>query len=248
MTTILRTARRTLRRLANRAGFEITRRQNTLVARRMRLLSHYHVNLIFDVGANSGQYAKEVRRFGYKGRIVSFEPLSGIYKDLVANSRRDPLWETCNIALGSRDEELEINISANTTSSSFLKMKPEHVEALSESKYTGKESVKIHRIDTIIDDYYRPGDTLFLKMDVQGYEKHILDGAEASLNNIKRIQLEASLTTLYEGETLLPQMLELMAEKGYMLMGLEPGFFNPETGRLLQVDCIFFRERNQAND
>ena len=63
-----------------------------------------------------------------------------------------------------------------------------------------------------------------------------------SLNKLKGIQMEVSLVSLYEGETLLTEMIGLMSDKGYLLMDIEPGFYNPHTGQLLQVDCIFFRK------
>jgi len=57
-----------------------------------RLLASYGVDCVFDVGANTGQYAEGLRNLGYKGRIISFEPLSAAHALLIENSRDDPEW------------------------------------------------------------------------------------------------------------------------------------------------------------
>lgn len=50
-----------------------------------------------------------------------------------------------------------------------------------------------------------------------------------------------SLIPLYEGEATFVEMLDLMADNGYQLMSLENGFADPVSGRLLQVDGVFYR-------
>src|ERR1700683_2208237 len=62
------------------------------------------VNLVFDVGANIGQFALSLRDAGYDGRIVSFEPLSDAWEKLKEASRSDGLWEVApRGAIGAED-------------------------------------------------------------------------------------------------------------------------------------------------
>jgi FkbM family methyltransferase len=199
--------------------------------------------LIFDVGANIGQYACQIRELGYSGRIVSFEPLSDAYCTLVTRTNDDPNWSADNIALGDFDGKTEINISQRSASSSILDMLPVHVAMAPGTSYVDKEEIAVRKIDSIIDTHYRPGDRLLLKIDAQGYEKAVIDGAIASTDRILGVQMELSLVPLYSGETLLTEMLEHMARLGYTLMALEPGFSDPSTGQLVQVDCVFFRKQ-----
>ena len=187
-----------------------------------------------------------MRGWGYKGRIVSFEPLSSAYKVLVKRAKGDPLWETRNIALGNHDGKIEMNISGNSVSSSILDMLPMHVQSVPQSAYIDKEEVIIRKIDSILDDYYRPGEKLYLKIDTQGYEKNVIEGAEKALDIISGIEMEVSLVPLYKGEILLAEMISFMSGKGYTLISVKPGFFNRQTGRLFQVDCSFFRESLDA--
>jgi hypothetical protein len=71
-----------------KTGFDIIHGSNPSVA----LLKKYGISLIFDVGANVGQYAMRTRSLGYKGKIVSFEPLSSAFNHLLNNAAHDPLW------------------------------------------------------------------------------------------------------------------------------------------------------------
>src|SRR5260221_9845036 len=77
------------------------------------------VAFVIDVGASAGQFAREVRSLGYRGRIRSFEPLPAAFAELAAHAASDPLWDVSNIGVGSKAGELEINIARNSVFSSF---------------------------------------------------------------------------------------------------------------------------------
>jgi FkbM family methyltransferase len=207
----------------------------------MALLRHFEINKILDVGANVGDYAIELRKLGFHGKIVSFEPLEAPYQELKKNVTDDNNWDAVNIALGNTDEESFINIAGNCNSSSLLDMLPDHVNSAPQSSYIGKEKIIVRKLDSVMNDYRSKGDNILLKIDTQGFEKQVLDGAEQSLPVIRGIQLEMSLLPLYSGSILYLEMIELLKNKGYKLYSLENGFSNPETGQLLQVDGIFFR-------
>ena len=211
------------------------------LGQRMRMLRHHGVNVVLDVGANEGQYGKELRLARYRGRIVSFEPLAAPFARLEEAARKDPAWDAVRLALGDADGEATINVSANSVSSSFLPVLPAHTEAAAGSAIAGVESVAVRRLDGVFDHYVRPGEVAFLKLDVQGYELRALAGAAGVIDRITGIQAEMSLVPLYEGAPLLTDILAWAAEHGFSLVGLEPGFADPTTGRLMQADGIFFR-------
>jgi FkbM family methyltransferase len=208
-----------------------------------RLLAYNNIDLVFDVGANIGQYAKLLRELGYSGRIVSFEPLSSAYSRLKAVSEKDPLWEIApQAAIGNQEGEIIINIAGNSQSSSALPMLDAHLESAPESAYSGSETVKLSRLDTIAKDYIKSETkSIFLKIDVQGLEKQVLEGATAILPLVKGIKLELSLVPLYEGQVLFKEMIDIVEKLGYELYGIEPGFTAEKTGRMLQMDGIFFK-------
>jgi FkbM family methyltransferase len=214
---------------------------------RLRLLfSQLHIDLVLDVGANTGQFARQCRAAGYRGKILSFEPSASAHVELLHSAASDSLWTVADrMALGATNGEIEINIALNSYSSSILPMLDAHLSAAPNSAYLQKEKVPLRRLDDALADLLAattPGHTIFLKLDVQGYESHVLAGASQLLANTVALQLEMSLLPLYAGETLMPQMQANLITKGFELWDFEPSFRDPATGRLLQVDGIFLRQ------
>jgi len=207
----------------------------------MKLLQVSETDLVLDVGANTGQFASELRSIGYGGRIVSFEPVASVFEELCRNASGDSHWDTINCALGDSNCNMEINLAGNSYSSSILDMLPSHVESAPESAYKGKEQIDVKTLDTLFGDIGAEGRKIWLKIDTQGFEKRVLDGAARSLEFINALQLEMSLVPLYDGELLYTGMIELLDSKGYELVAIEPGFSDAASGRLLQFDGIFFR-------
>ena len=235
-----------IKKIFNSLGLEIYRYNSSFssVVRMRKLIKHHNIDLIIDVGANTGQYATSLREFDYSDRIISFEPLSSAYKKLVQNSKKDPLWEISpRTAIGDHDGEITINISNNSVSSSVLEMLDSHAKAAPNSVYINSETVKLSRLDSILKEYISKyqSKSIFLKIDVQGFERQVIEGASDIFPLIKGLQLELSLVPLYKDQVLFEEMLEILKGKGYQLFSLIPGFADPETGRMLQVDGIFFK-------
>jgi FkbM family methyltransferase len=237
--------KKTIKKLARSLGVDLKRYnvQTSEAAKMQRLLAYHNIDLVFDVGANIGQYAKLLRELGYSGRIVSFEPLSSAYSQLKAVSKKEPLWEIApQTAIGNQEGEIIINIAGNSYSSSALPMLDAHLESAPESAYSGSETVKLSRLDTLAKDYIKSETkSIFLKIDVQGLEKQVIEGATAILPLVKGIKLELSLVPLYEGQVLFKEMIDIIEKLGYELYGIEPGFTAEKTGRMLQMDGIFFK-------
>jgi FkbM family methyltransferase len=212
------------------------------LTRRIELLERHSIDLVLDVGANAGQYADQLRDIGYQGRIVSFEPIKSVFKVLHRRTEADPDWEAFNMAIGEENRHLPINVAKNLFSSSLLEMLPRHLQAEKESEYVDVEEVDVRRFDAILDTICGPHDRVFLKIDTQGYEKFVLSGIGEAWSAISGIQVEVALVPLYKGEFTLTECIEFLDNRGYRLVGLEPGFFDNRAGELLQVDCFFFSD------
>jgi FkbM family methyltransferase len=209
--------------------------------RRRMLFEAYNINLVLDVGGSDGGYAGNLRSLGYQGRIVSFEPLAYNFAKLQTRSQADGAWEAMNCALGNEERTAEINVAGNYDSSSLLPMLALHAEYAPESQYVGKEQIKVTTLDKVFASLCSPGQGILLKIDTQGSEQSVIEGAARSLAWISTIQVEMSLVPLYEGELLIHEMCQLLYGKGYCLVSIEPGFTDRQTGRLFQVDGIFHR-------
>ena len=232
-----------VRRLVRKGSFDVIRFRpgSHALARRKRLFEHHAVDVVFDVGANEGQYALELRELGFAGQIISFEPLSTVYAALSRAARGDGSWQTVQTAVGDTAGRATIHVAGNTASSSILPMLERHVRSAPQSAYVSTEEVPIETLETLFARYIGLGQRPLLKIDAQGYERRVLEGAAAALDRFIGVQLEMSLVPLYKGETLLPEMISLLQSRGFTLMSLEPGYTDPESGQLLQTDGIFFR-------
>lgn len=214
-----------------------------LLKRRIKLLEHNKIDVVLDVGANIGQYGLELRNIGYKGRIISFEPTKNAFRKLESISKKDENWDVFNISLGEFDGETFINLSENSVSSSLLESLPQLEEVAPRAKFINREKIKINRLDTIFCSLGINDSNIFLKMDTQGYEKNIIEGAKESLLNVNGIQLEMSLVPTYQGAPNFDEMYNLICNKlGFEIQTLESGYYNSNTGQLLEVDGIFFRK------
>jgi FkbM family methyltransferase len=232
-----------LHAFAHRLGVDVVRfpGARTSLARRIALVRHFAVDLILDVGANEGQYAQEMRNLGYIGSIISFEPLPDPFRRLQHRARNDPGWTAVNLALGDFDGEATMHVAGNSVSSSMLEMLPMHEQAAPGSAYIADVPVTVRRLDGLAGHYLQAAKRPFLKIDAQGFERRVLAGADEALPCIIGLQLELSLEPLYADGTLLEDMLTLTRQAGFSLLGIEPGFSDPRSGRLLQADGIFFR-------
>lgn len=234
-----------LRRVIRAFGYDVRRyHPNSSEASRFsRMLKYHRINLCLDVGANIGQAGLYFRNYlDYRGRIVSFEPMEEAYASLCAVSKNDKLWKVApRCAIGSRNGEIEINISSNSVSSSILPMLEAHGVAAPESRYEARETVPLKTLDTAALPYLNPESRTFLKVDTQGYELHVLEGASNIISSIVGVALEVSLIPLYAGQQLMPEVVDYMAKIGFFLWGVAPAFVVAQSGRTLQFDAIFFR-------
>ena len=222
---------------AYKRGFEIrrhpaVRRQNRLAAR--------SVDLVLDVGAATGLYGRELRQFGYAGRIVSFEPMAASFATLSERASADARWEARNHALGDEPGEAVINVASNRASSSLLPMETAHTDAEPSVTYVGQETIRVERLDDVAGEVIGGNDTVFLKIDTQGFERNVLTGGARTLERVVGLQLELSFVPLYSGGMLVDEAISTAYDAGFQLEVIEQGWAAP-SGQMLQADGIFFR-------
>jgi FkbM family methyltransferase len=236
--------KRNIKRSLNAAGVEVHRfnPESSPLARLIKSFEYFDIDLVLDIGANDGQFAQEVRAGGYRGVMVSVEPMATAHKHLSNASKSDVNWHVHpRCAMGSAVGEIELNIAGNSVSSSVLPMLASHSNAAPESAYRGKEIVPLTTVDSIFPTYIGQAKAPFLKIDTQGYEWSVLDGAIETLPKVRGIQMELSLIPLYEGQHLWQESIKRLEAVGFVLWAFEPVFVDQNSGRTLQVDALFFR-------
>ncbi len=143
-----------------------------------------------------------------------------------------------------RPASLTIHVAGNSISSSLLPMLDRHVHTAPQSAYVDVQVVPVARLDDAAASAVASADAPYLKVDTQGYEAMVLDGAESLLDRFVGIELELSLQPLYEGQQLMPETMQQLEHRGYRLARLSPGLTDGTTGETLQCDGIFIRSRS----
>jgi FkbM family methyltransferase len=233
-----------IKHLLQRAGIAVGRYPNSRDAEcvRQQLLTHLGVDLVLDVGANTGQYGLELIRSGYRGRLVSFEPVRAFFDQLQAESAQYPRWECRPLALGTHDESAQINV-AGTMSSMLTKAAGASDTVSFASGAT--EQINVARLDTLRPKLFDSAKRVWLKLDVQGFEMQALEGAAESLGSLAAIELELSLWAFYSGQTFYRDMIAYLEARHFTLWSLSPGLRDP-SGRLIEMDGIFVRHEDSV--
>jgi FkbM family methyltransferase len=226
-------------------GLEVRRAKNAnlepFVLR--NILGATGASIVLDVGANLGQYGDSLLHEGFNGTLISFEAIPEIHAGLLEHAkRRSRSWLVAPCAaVGSAKGQIEINIAANSVSSSVLPMMPAHLDAAPQSRYVQKQLVNIARLDEISEPLIPATGTILIKVDTQGYEMEVLKGARGLFGRTVALQLELSLVPLYDGAPTIAQMISFAEANGFELFNLIPGFRDKRNGRLLQADGFFVR-------
>jgi FkbM family methyltransferase len=216
------------RRILGRTGYAVVWRDPrgySLATHLMAVFEQLGVNCVLDVGAHVGEYGRLLRRHGYRGRIVSFEPVGESFERLEEAGARDADWLVRHVALGREDGEAEINLARDSTMSSFLEAGPARSEKQGAAiAPVGREPVTLSRLDSVLEECVAGLDEprIFLKMDTQGWDREVLAGAEGSLDRILGIQSEVSVLPLYEGMASYLDALREFHDLGFALTGIYP--------------------------
>jgi FkbM family methyltransferase len=229
-----------LHRLLQQTGFHVARGPEPKIT----LLRSFGISCVLDIGANKGQFGRELRIGGYDGKIVSFEPLNEPYQELKRLAKRDGKWSAVQLAIGDRNEHSTIHVSVASEFSSLLTQTEYCMENYhAYAKVFGEQLVSVKRLDDVFRDYVDTDDEVLLKIDTQGFERAVLNGADAVLPVIRGVHLELSFEQLYEGEATAAEMIERLSGDGFTLVFLAPLLQPHMLGarKISQADGLFLR-------
>lgn len=204
-----------------------------------------NINCLLDVGANNGQYGAFLRDIGYTGRIVSFEPVRRNFDELTLRARGDSKWVCHQLALGEQSGEREMRLTRYSVFDSFLAPNDYSASEFGgESDVIGAEKVMVHRLDGIFDDCVAGMDDarVFLKMDTQGYDLKVIEGATGCMDRMLAVQTELSVKPIYENMPAYLDVVPLLNRLGFDVTGLFP--VNRDASlRVIEFDCVAIRSR-----
>lgn len=232
-----------LQKALHRVGFELIRFPSPRLrsGHTMQLVRTLSIDCILDVGANVGQYGEFLRSIGYRGTIVSFEPLAGAHAALADRAANDPDWRTGRTALGDRDHEATIHVSRASVMASLRPPSSTGAAVVGADLETvGQEAVPVRRLDAVFDQHVPAGAKVFLKMAVQGATMDVLRGASGCIDRIAAIQTIVPVHPLYEG---MPDWLEVLThlrDLGFEPTGFFPVLYYGEL-RVSEFDAVMIR-------
>ncbi|NLU68838.1 FkbM family methyltransferase [Streptomyces sp. HNM0574] len=206
------------------------------------LLARYEVNCVFDVGANKGQYGKQLRKQGYRGRIVSFEPVPDSCERLRAAAEQDPDWRVYACGLGRKASTEQMHLGWKTMNS-LLKPSDYGQRRYRRFADTSTAEVRIRRLDEVMDEAMagladpRP----YLKMDTQGFDLEVFAGGGERLGEFVGMQSEVAALRLYEGSPRMTDAIAAYEQEGFEVTGMYPVTREDTTGRVVEFDCVMAR-------
>jgi len=209
-----------------------------------RVFAAFEIDALIDVGANAGQYARSARRdAGFAGHIFSFEPNPDVFIVLARHAARDPKWHVYNMALSDCDGSVRFNIMAADQFSSIAKPANQLDPIFAERNIVERVvEMPARRLDGMLDELLgnhglsRP----FLKMDTQGHDRSVCEGAGGRLAEMIGVQSELAVRPQYEGASDYRSMIEYLEGEGFV----PNAFFANNKGHfplLVEMDGIFLR-------
>jgi FkbM family methyltransferase len=206
------------------------------------ILRLYRVNCVIDAGANHGQYARRLRRAGYKGHIVSFEPVAETFERLQASAARDPRWSVHRCALGREESVVTMNVVPGTLSS-VLTPTQFGYDRYHQLHDATTEDVPVRRLDALLDELVEPvaEPRPYLKLDTQGFDLEVFAGLGDRVREFRGLQSEVAVMQIYDGMPMMPEAIATYEAAGFEITALYPVSRQSRTGRVVEFDCVMVR-------
>jgi len=208
------------------------------------LFDDLKVDCVLDVGANAGQYGRFLRKqVGYRGLILSFEPVAETYSKLCAAVDEDSNWRAFCLALGRENEKRNINVMKQSAMNSFLPPSAGVPGILSEFTVIERtETVEVRRLADLMPSlraefgFARP----YLKLDTQGFDLEVVAGAGKQLANVVALQSEMSVRPIYRGMPRYQESLHTLEEMGFAISNMF--LVTTQAHKMVQFDCVMVRK------
>ena len=252
---VLRNLKKTVAKLARKCGYEIIpsyQLSETPLARHLQeLFARLDIDLVVDVGAHYGEYARFLRDVvGYRGSILSVEPIGENFKNLKRTRESDHSWAGVNVALGPENTRMAINVTKDTQFASFRApsqaglLATGNMQMRANASVERVEEVEVLRLDELLTKHCagRPDAQIYLKLDTQGFDLQVIAGIGEWRNHILAMQSEISMLPLYEGMPTYAESVETFGNLGFDVTGFFP-VSRDEMLRVIEFDCTLISRR-----
>jgi FkbM family methyltransferase len=245
------------RRLLHRAGIDVNRwphppEDGAIDWALTEVLRSRNVNCVIDVGGNRGLFARRVRKLGYQGRIVSFEPSPATLPAIQAAAEHDPDWTVRPVALSSKPGEAKLRLHENPELDSLLDAVPGVLDSIPNMAETGIATITLSTLaaefPAITAGITEP--RVLLKSDTQGHEAEVLRGAGPNglPQAVVAVMVELAAQPLYDGQPPMTTVMDLVMDDGFTPVVFEPWFRSSDDLRMVELDALFMRSADGRPD
>ena len=206
------------------------------------VFSRFDISCVLDVGANRGQYARFLRHgVGFRGKIISFEPIEDCCKELRQHAAKDGNWIVVNCALGAEEETRAFNVMVGDSLSSFLlpNNETQKFPYAYRNQIVKKVPVQVRRLDGLVAQLGITG-PIYLKMDTQGFDLEVVKGADMAMTLVSALQSEVSIHPIYHEMPNWCSAIETFNRLGFEVSGLWPVSRGPDL-EVIEFDCVMVR-------
>lgn len=241
---MLSNSKRLLRAALNRLGFDVIRLEcsprHTLLGLQSR-----PIRTVIDVGANTGQFAREISVFFPKAKLYCFEPLPVPFAVLLAWAKTEGGRVTpIDVAIGNEAGMVEMFLHENHSPSSSLLATTKLTEQYYPfTKEQERISVRQATLDSALDEVRAElSSEVLIKLDVQGYEDRVIAGGSRIFAKASACIVEVCLDTLYEGQASFLEVSTMLDDLGYRYSGNLDQIYS-EDGHCIYLDAVFLKDR-----
>jgi FkbM family methyltransferase len=188
-------------------------------------LTQKKINVVLDVGAYIGNYAAELRDIGYTGKIVSFEPVPSSYDRLQARMRHDTLWSAQPFGLSDENREAVMNTFSRGDFNSLLPLRTDSERAYSlDPSSRSQTRIQLRRLDAVLPQLLEgiQSPSIFMKIDTQGHDLSVVQGAAGALDHIVGLQSELPAVQIYDGMASMTSVLDYYFKCRFVPIGFYP--------------------------
>ena len=218
-------------------GFQFVRSPITWV------FKYFPINCVLDVAANDGEYGSMLRGIGYKGWIISFEPIRSTYEALARIAAKDARWRVFQYARGTTRGQFEINHMIGSDFDSFLEPVPESQVLCKNNVIQGTETVEVYRLEEVLGECTKgiPAPRIYLKLDTQGFDLEVIKGAQGILPQVLGLQSELSFRPIYRGMKSYAESIAELNTYGFHVVDFIPVTRDLDDLCVIEMDCVMTR-------
>ncbi len=204
-------------------------------------LRNLPIRTIVDVGANTGQFAAHISPIFPQASLYCFEPLAEPFAELQrwANAQADRV-RVFNVALGAVEGEASMfRHTEHSASSSLLATTEVCNQLYPQTRAQDSVMVKLTTLDAALANYSLQPEIL-IKLDTQGYERQVIQGATNTFRQARACIVEINLFKLYDQQPSFIELAGMLNEFGFRYAGNLEQTYSP-TGEVVYIDAMFLK-------